>query len=104
MTKNTEANQDEPVIVLNPTFELGAIYSTLGIKERLSGGQISQLLNRHARRDWGTCCEHDRKANEDALKAGGRIVSVYRRADGLKVWVITEADRSATTVLLPNEY
>ena len=103
-TTTTTEDHDEPVIILNPTFPLGHVCSTPRVRELLTGGDITRLLNRHAHRDWGECCEHDRKANEDALKAGGRIVSVYRSTDGLKVWVITEADRSATTVLLPNEY
>jgi len=52
----------------------------------------------------GDCCEEDRQANEDALKNGDRLFSVYKTAKGVKIWVITEADRSSTCVLLPEEY
>ena len=57
----------------------------------------------HAAGDWGRLCDDDRLANELALQGGARILSAYE-VDGARVWVITEADRSATTALLPSEY
>ena len=75
-----------------------------GVRELLTGGDITRLLNRQARRDWGECCEHDRQANEEALVSGARRFSTYRMPGDGKVWVITEADRSSTTVLLTHEY
>jgi hypothetical protein len=61
------------------------------------------LIARHAAGDWGDLDKHDRRANEEALKTGARLLSAYT-LEGVKFWVITEADRSATTVLLPSEY
>jgi hypothetical protein len=69
-----------------------------------SGQAPADFLDRHLRGDWGNCDADDRQANEDALKTGARIFSVYHTKKGVKLWVITEADRSATTILLPNEY
>lgn len=61
------------------------------------------LLRRHVQGDWGGLCVEDQRANEVALQCGGRLMSSYQLA-GDRVWVITEADRSATTLLLPDEY
>lgn len=72
--------------------------------ERIGTACVMRALLRHSRGDWGEVDEHDRQANEAALKDGTRLLSVYRTADGMKFWVITEADRSATTILLPEEY
>jgi len=54
--------------------------------------------------DWGELDEHDRKENEFSLKSGFRILSSYALSNGAKIWVITEADRSSTCLLLPSEY
>jgi hypothetical protein len=59
---------------------------------------------RHARGDWGDVDAHDKRANDAAVKQGTRIVSAYVLDDGTRVWIITEADRSSTTILLPEEY
>lgn len=85
-------------------FELGEIVVTKGVLDRIS--ELDQLiaLNRHANCDWGDVCEEDALANENALHTGGRIFSVYRSSSGIVFWVITEADRSYTTLLLPEEY
>ena len=64
----------------------------------------SEYLGRHLRGDWGDLCSEDKEANLEALKKGLRILSAYRLPDGTKVWIITEADRSVTTALLPSEY
>jgi hypothetical protein len=61
-------------------------------------------LQRHQAGDWGDVDEHDRQENELSLKNGFRLLSVYHAANGVKFWIITEADRSATTVLLPEDY
>lgn len=61
-------------------------------------------MRRHAKGDWGDLDVEDLQANDAALKSGGRLVSSYRTESGTKFWIITEADRSATTVLLPEEY
>jgi hypothetical protein len=61
-------------------------------------------LRRHASCDWGELCAEDKASNDQALQYGGRLMSAYRTPTGVKFWIITEADRSATTTLLPEEY
>ena len=61
-------------------------------------------MSRHVGGDWGCVGEEDRRLNDEALLHGDRILSAYRTDRGVKLWVITEADRSSTTVLLPEEY
>jgi hypothetical protein len=61
-------------------------------------------LERHQAGDWGDVDEHDRQENELSLKSDFRLLSVYHAANGIKFWIITEADRSATTVLLPEDF
>ncbi len=61
-------------------------------------------INRHVRGDWGNLDEAGRLENELSLREGFRLLSAYRSVAGVKFWVITEADRSATTILLPEEY
>ena len=63
-----------------------------------------QLLIRHASGDWGTVCPGDWKANDRALAEEERVLSSYILSNGITVWIITEADRSSTTILLPSEY
>ncbi|MEM7387300.1 MAG: type I restriction endonuclease subunit M [Verrucomicrobiota bacterium] len=63
-----------------------------------------KALARHERGDWGEVCTEDRAENEEALRRGGRLLSVYRTEEGTRFYIITEADRSSTTVLLPDEY
>ena len=67
-------------------------------------GDLKTLILRHAAGDWGDLDSHDRCANNSALKHGGRLFSAYTTGNGTKVWVITEADRSCTTALLPDDY
>jgi hypothetical protein len=68
-----------------------------------AGGNPFDLLARHATGDWGELCAFDRRQNEVALRQGDRVLSSYPVGEG-RVWVITEADRSVTTILLPEEY
>jgi len=65
---------------------------------------VMSSLSRHARGDWGDLDEEDKKENELSLKEGFRLLSAYERAGLPKIWIITEADRSVTTVLFPDEY
>jgi hypothetical protein len=92
--------------IAKPKFRLGKLVATPGALAALTeaGQSPMHFVSRHLRGDWGECDEHDRQANEDALQSGDRIVSVYKTAKGVKLWVITEADRSSTCVLLPTEY
>lgn len=84
---------------------LGRVVATPGaIKLLLEAGEEPfDYLARHATGDWGDLCEHDRRQNEVALREGARVFSSYETLAG-KVWIITEADRSITTILLPEEY
>jgi hypothetical protein len=87
-------------------FGLGALVSTPGALAavRDAGQSPADFLRRHAKGDWGDIDGHDVKQNEIALRDGGRLLSAYSTRKGETVWVITEADRSATTLLLPSEY
>ena len=92
-------------------FELGNVCATPGAIDALkkNGVTASNLLNRHLVGDWGKLPTSDVKANEDAIAGNdpeqwARVLSSYPLADGSKVWIITEADRSVTTLLLPDEY
>ncbi|MDP9480777.1 MAG: hypothetical protein M3R38_34795 [Actinomycetota bacterium] len=86
-------------------LSLGMVLATPGALRALSeaGEDPLRLLARHALGDWGELDSHDRRENEQSLKKGWRILSSYPVGDG-KVWIITEADRSCTTILLPEEY
>lgn len=86
------------------TFPLGRIVATPGLLEAVPNEERLQALQRHARGDWGEVDAEDAQENEISLKEGFRLLSAYTSAAGVKFWVITEADRSATTFLLPEEY
>jgi hypothetical protein len=85
-------------------FRLGQIVSTPNALSRLAEEDILMGLKRHQGGDWGDVSESDRQANERALIEHTRLFSVYHAISGTKFWLITEADRSATTVLLPEDY
>lgn len=85
-------------------FSLGQLVATPGALGVLTHDDILAALSRHVRGDWGDCCPADAAENDFALGKYLRIFSVYHSAGGTKFWVITEADRSVTTVLLPEEY
>lgn len=94
-----------PARRLLPRFPLGNLVATPGAMGVLDGNQevILKMLNRHVTGDWGELDEDDRQTNECALQSGGRIFSTYTELD-TKFYVITESDRSLTTILLPEEY
>jgi hypothetical protein len=87
-------------------FPLGQTLATPGALEALqsAGQDPAALLARHQVGDWGDLDEEDKKENEFSVDRGLRILSAYTLPTGVKLWVITEADRSATTILLPSEY
>jgi hypothetical protein len=87
-------------------FELGQVVGTLGALQALAdaGQHPAEFLARHVTGDWGDLCDEDKEENELSVEQGFRILSAYKLQSGAKVWVITEADRSATTILLPDEY
>ena len=82
---------------------LGRTVATPAALGAVSQPDIVAALRRHASGDWGEVDPDDRAANDDALRSGERLLSVYQSATGTTFWVITEADRSATTVLLPDD-
>lgn len=85
-------------------FKLGRIVTTPKVLENLSSEDITRAIVRHQSGDWGELDEEDCETNDKAVNQGLRILSEYRSAKGVKFWLITEADRSVTTVLLPEEY
>ena len=85
-------------------FALGQICITPGAKVRLYHNDVVTALNRHRSGDFGDVCEEDKALNEEAIETGDRILSAYIDRNGIKFWIITEWDRSATTILLPSEY
>jgi hypothetical protein len=89
-----------------PLFDLGQIVATPGALALLEKAQKSpsEFLLRHLRGDWGDLCRDDQAENELNLKQGFRLLSSYPVTDTDTIWIITEADRSVTTVLLPVEY
>lgn len=85
-------------------FALGQILITPGANEALSHNDVVTALRRHISGDFGDVCEEDKALNEEAVETGDRILSAYIDRSGEKFWIITEWDRSATTILLPSEY
>ena len=97
-------DQTPPAPKPSALFPLGQVVATPGAMADLPPEARLDALRRHARGDWGDTGPEDSAENELALKEGFRLFSVYHAPDGTKFWVITEADRSATTILLPSEY
>lgn len=87
-------------------FKLGRLLATPGAAEalRASGESPWAFLGRHLVGDWGDLCDEDKRLNDIAVLDGTRLLSAYKTATGQKLWIITEADRTATTILLPDEY
>jgi hypothetical protein len=96
---------------MKPLFRLGQLLATRNAVERLNHYQqdLHTYLNRHQQGDWGeTLPQEDKEANEQALIEGNRLLSSYhldqQRSKESRIWIITEADRSVTTILLPEDY
>jgi hypothetical protein len=87
-----------------PKFALGRVVATPGALATASPEEIAAAIRRHVTGDWGELDEQDIAENELSLREGLRLLSVYRTKAGERFYIITEADRSATTVLLPDEY
>jgi hypothetical protein len=90
----------------NPLFHLGRVVATPAALAALeeAGQTPSEFLDRHAHGDLGTLTPEDQEANNRAIRDGGRILSAHLLKSGTKVWIITEADRSSTCILLPGDY
>lgn len=89
-----------------PLFPLGRVVATPAALKALedTGDDSFPLLAQHVMGYWGELDDEDWQANDRAVEEGTRILSAYRTSSGVKLWIITEADRSATTLLLPEEY
>ena len=92
--------------IAKPIFPLGKVVGTPGALEALkeSGQTPFDFLSKHLAGDWGMVDDEDKQANDDALIHGERLLSAYLTNRGVKIWVITEADRTSTCLLLPEEY
>lgn len=102
--------------ITNTSFPTGTILHTATVNQSATENQvfalfIMQAINRHRNNDWGDCCEADWNMNDLAVQEKGRILSVYQLPEDLKsihsnqkIWIITEQDRSYTTILFPQEY
>jgi hypothetical protein len=91
-------------------FELGKLYLTCGVNNLIAEDKkfakfVLECVKKHAAGEWGKICEEDKISNEEAVRFGNlRILSAYKNRNLPKIWIITEADRSATTILFPDEY
>ena len=91
---------------MSQKFSLGKLVATPGALDALKESEEDAMffITRHATGDWGVVGEEDQRRNDQALRDGTRLFSAYILRSGVRIWVITESDRSATTVLLPDEY
>jgi hypothetical protein len=90
----------------NPMFALGQVVATPGSLKAMTELDISplELVHRHATGDWGDLGAEDQHQNQIAIRSSLRVFSSYKLSASTKIWIITEADRSSTTLLLPDEY
>jgi hypothetical protein len=88
----------------NRTLVLGRLYMTRGVLETIPADEVWAAIARHVRCDWGDVGEEDWGLNDAAVEHGDRLLSVYQTQNAVRFWIITEWDRSVTTVLLPEEY
>lgn len=89
---------------MSQNFELGRLLITPAAQAALPPNEVQQSLNRHVAGDWGDLDTADQEENELSLREGFRLFSKYRAGNGIVFYIITEADRSATTILLPEDY
>lgn len=94
---------------MKPKFELGQVVMTIGVHTNYKeDGPFAMFVNRSLGRytqcDWGDTCEEDAEQNDISVAQGERILAVYKHVSGKTIWIITEWDRSVTTILFPSEY
>lgn len=94
----------EVEVAAGERFSPGRMFATPLALERVTHDDIANAMRRHLAGDWGDLDDDDKAENDKAVLDGCRIVSSYRAASGERFWILTEADRSVTTVLLPEEY
>lgn len=100
--KNSISGDKKPRKIV--PFSLGKIYITRGVLEKLTYRDIAKAIIKHCCGDWGNLSPEDWELNNEAVEKGCRILSSYVSQNGQKFWIITEADRRSTTILLPEEY
>ncbi len=93
-------------IIIESKFNFGNVVATTPLFEycKARGFSLFPYMVRHAQGDWGDVCKEDWESNDEALKSGQRLLSEYKLPDGKRIWIITEWDRSATTLLFPEDY
>lgn len=93
-------------VVIDSKFNFGNVVATTPLFEycKSRGFSLLPYLVRHANCDWGDVCKEDWESNDEAVKNGLRLLSEYKLPDGKRIWIITEWDRSATTLLFPEDY
>ncbi len=104
--------ESKEVFIINrtPKFELGRFVLTIGVDKKMKEDSsfknfVQVSLGRYVQCDWGDTCDEDKKTADAALRNGERILAVYNHEkSGTKIWIITEWDRSVTTILFPDEY
>jgi hypothetical protein len=89
-------------------MEYGRIVATRGVADEMENnpafaGEVNAAFSRYQRKDWGNLCQEDTELNDQAVNGGDRILAAYKTSIGT-IWIITEWDRSATTILFPSEY
>jgi len=99
-------NEEHPHIIIDSKFNFGQVVATSALFNYCEENKFPLLpyLIRHGNCDWGDICDEDKGINEEALKDGLRLMSEYCLPDKRRIWIITEADRSVTTLLFPEEY
>ena len=100
------SNQQDEKVDVSPKFSLGQVVATVGALDALvqAGQKPEEFLARHQAGDWGEMPPEDAAENEFSLKNNFRLMSAYTLSNAVKIWIITEHDRSVTTILLPTEY
>lgn len=100
MKKNTNI----VLAALSTHFPAGELFITANAKAKLTENDTYPAIARHLRCDWSNLCRHDQLVNEEALANGERLSSVHRSEAGEEFWIMTEWDRSSTTILMPSDY
>ena len=85
-------------------FSLGQLVATTNAAAQIPSDEMAKAIKRHVSGDWGDLCDEDVATNEYGLRNRGRLMSVYQAETKIPFWIVTEGDRSVTTVLLPEDY
>ena len=106
LSSEQSTTSEDPEELPKPRFSLGQVVATPGALEVLQKAERdpAEFIARHVVGEWGDLEDEDKQENELSVEQGFRILSAYKLDDNTKIWIITEHDRSATTILLPSEY